>query len=188
MTIKQQRISNLRHFSRQRDSRLSSQRHLTAPSGSPATVIATVMGERSRAGRPWCGRGVWTRSISFLQSRCVSLLNLPYFRRRSGWTMRGAGRQRGPISRGLPLPGGVHSLLGDAAHLHSGSRARPGLPATLVTEPGMASAQPQVWGVLTVPTPRGASPGLPLGLLLGALPPGFPLFLLQPLLLLARQV
>lgn len=61
---------------------------------------------------------------------------------------------------------------------------------TLVTEPGVASARPEAWGLPSSPrpAPRRASPGLPLGLLLGALPPGFPLFLLQPLLLLARQV
>lgn len=35
---------------------------------------------------------------------------------------------------------------------------------------------------------RAASPGLPLGALPGALPPGRPLLLLQPLLLLAGQV
>ena len=102
------------------------------------------------------------------------------------------GGTAGPGSEGTcPRTGRVPThLRGRSARLCHGTRARPGAAAPRPWDPQIALLGRRcTWGPGHCPLPAPeASPGLPLGLLLGPLPPGLPLLLLQPLLLLARQI
>ena len=82
-----------------------------------------------------------------------------------------------------------HQTLRAGAHARLPGAQPVGAPETALTGPGTASAPSRAHeGPRHHPSRHRASPRLPLGLLSGSLPPGLPLLLLEPLLLLARQI